>query len=60
MLKRGEERELARSHLLTDRVENFVVSSLHVDEWPDEKRKCIEEAFFSTATLQHSPALMLF
>ncbi|RTM05520.1 MAG: hypothetical protein EKK31_15275 [Hyphomicrobiales bacterium] len=63
-LKSGEERLFALSHILVDRAENFFVSPTHVEGWPAEKRKLIEEAFIGTVIrgepAKPSPDLMLF
>ncbi|MBC2857987.1 hypothetical protein [Stappia sp. 28M-7] len=63
-LKSGEERLYALSHMLVDRAENFFVSPSHVESWPEEKRKSIEDAFVGTVIhgqpAKPSPDLMLF
>ena len=63
-LKSADERLLALSHMLVDRAENFFVSPAHLEGWPAEKRKQIEEAFVGTVirgeAAKPSPELMLF
>jgi hypothetical protein len=64
ILKRGEERLYALSHMLVDRSENFFISPSHLDGWSAEKRKAIEDAFVGTVirgqSATPSPNLMLF
>lgn len=63
-LKSGEEQLLALSHMLVDRAENFFVSPVHLEGWPDTKRKSIEDAFVGTVIrgepAKRSQDLMLF
>lgn len=63
-VKSGEERLYALSHMLVDRAENFFLSPSHIDGWPAEKRKVIEDAFVGTVlngqSAKPSPDLMLF
>jgi hypothetical protein len=50
--------------MLVDRAENFFVSPSHVDGWPVEKRKAIEDAIVAMVIhgqpAKPSPDLMLF
>jgi hypothetical protein len=50
--------------MLVDRAENFFVSPSHVDGWPLEKRKAIEDAIVAMVIhgqpAKPSPDLMLF
>lgn len=60
----GEERIATLSNLILDSTENFFMRPSHVANWPDERRRRIEEAYFATVRnnvfLQPSPDLMLF
>lgn len=60
----GDERKLALSKLVIERLENFTMHPHFVKSWSPEKRKAIMDAFTSTImdppTIETKPEFMLF